>query len=223
MSRSRDGRHWRASWTQPQPHSSLVELRVHFPKVSYRKTRQSYPQGKPTPPTNIKPSYRFWWSVPLLAARGRIYFIMLCNLVAGARSHFLRAFCWKLSCPKDLRSRNTHKSGASVWLARALGGRKAEFSGVESRIARQWWAQQCSQQRAGSGRQVHKGRRPCPWLWETVTRNWESQWSDSSQPGIAGGRLTELLYLSFTAGEPENSEVPGLSVISRVSHLQQGD
>lgn len=47
--------------------------------------------------------------------------------------------------------------------------------------------------------------------------------SDSSQPGIAEGRLAELLYLSFTAGEPENSEVPGLSVISRVSHLQQGD
>lgn len=162
MSRSEDGRHWRASWTQPQPHSSLVGLRVHFPKVSYRKTRQSYPQGKPTHPTNIKPSYRFWWSVPLLAARGRIYFIMLCNLVAGASSHFLRAFCWKLSCPKDLRSRNTHKSGASVWLARALGGRKAEFSGVESRIARQWWAWTCSQQRAGSGRQVHKGRWPCP-------------------------------------------------------------
>lgn len=177
MRRSRDGRHWRASWTQPQPHSSLVGLRVHFSKVSHRKTRQSYPQGKPTPPTNIKLSYRFWWSVPLLAARGRIYFIMLCNLVAGARSHFLRAFCWKLSCPKDLRSRNTHKSGASVWLPRALGGRKAEFSGVESRIAKQWWAQQCSQQRAGSGRQVHERRRPCPWLWETVTRNWESQWS----------------------------------------------
>lgn len=47
--------------------------------------------------------------------------------------------------------------------------------------------------------------------------------SGSSQPGIAEGRLLELLYLSFIAGEPENSEVPGLSVISRVSHLQQGD
>lgn len=133
-----------------------------------------------------------------------LYLIMVCDLVADS-------FVKNWAVPGTRDQGPSTSQDLQFGLLRAFGWKQAEGQGWGA--AGRWWAEECRQQEAGSGRQAHKEEGSalgCRKL-SPSTGNHTGVWA--LQPEVAEGRMLEVLYLSVTAEDQENSKVPGMYML----------